>query len=963
MSSFLYRIAEVYYSQYQEKISEFTFVFPNRRAGIFFQHDIAEIAQKPIFSPEILTIEECFASASSLLPADQISLIFLLYQIYCDISKSNESFDTFVFWGEMLLNDFDEIDKYLVNPQQLFTNVTELKQIDQQFKTFSEEQIKAIKQFWKNFIPFPAEKVQENFVSLWKILYPLYITFRSELLKKNVATEGIIYRLVAEKIINGETILQWENKQFVFIGFNALNACEKTLFSYLKKREQADFYWDYEAAELRDEDNPASHFYKENMQMFPSKFTLNSQQETLSDKKIELIAVPSLVGQAKQTYELLDKLYPSDASDHEWIKTAVVLPNETLLTPLLYSLPPQIKKVNVTMGLPLNITPVQGLLEHIFELQRRMRITDNQYLFYHQTVSNLLNHQYITLLCGREAQEIQTIVIENNLIYVDADVFKNDELLATIFTPQEDTKNFLTYLLQILVILQKKFQQISETSQSYQLEYNFTSQYYLTLRRLNEVIKENASAIEMSLDTLMRLIVQITASLTIPFVGEPLEGLQIMGVLETRGLDFDNLIITSFNEDFFPKKTTPNSFIPYNLRRGFGLPTIEHQEAIFSYNFYRLIHHAKHIFLLYDSRTEGLQKGEVSRFLHQLQYHYKVPFTTKNVLYDISFKNSPVLQIEKNASVLEKLKSFLNNQPENRALSASSINTYIDCPLQFYLTYVEGLKEADEVKETIEYDMFGTLFHSSMEFLYQPFKNKLVNSSDLEKILKDSVQIEIAIQKAFSEKYFNKKEDYQNIKLEGNYLLVANVLKKYIIQLLKIDKFYAPFKYLGSEKEFHLEFPLQNGQEKVNLKGIIDRIDEKEGRLRIIDYKTGNGSLTFKNIEEVFAHEANNRPKYILQTFLYSMLYKYKSNTLLPIQPEIYYIKNLFKNDFTSQLTLKPNKEKTIIIEDFNSYEEEFKNLLTNCLEEIFNPAIPFYQTTNNKLCQYCPYQSICDRQ
>lgn len=357
----------------------------------------------------------------------------------------------------MLLNDFDEIDKHLVNPQQLFTNVTELKQIDQQFKTFSEEQIKAIKQFWKNFIPFPAEKVQENFISIWKILYLLYKEFRSALFKKNLTTEGMIYRWVAEKMLNGETILQWENKQFVFIGFNALNACEKTLFSYLKKKNQADFYWDYEAAELRDEDNPASHFYKENMQMFPSKFTLNSQQETLSDKKIELIAIPSLVGQAKQTYELLDKLYPSDASDHEWIKTAVVLPNETLLTPLLYSLPPQIKKVNVTMGLPLNITPVQGFLEHIFELQRQMRITDNQYLFYHQTVSNLLNHQYITLLCGREAQEIQTTVIENNLIYVDADAFENDELLATIFTPQEDTKNFLTYLLQILVILQKNF--------------------------------------------------------------------------------------------------------------------------------------------------------------------------------------------------------------------------------------------------------------------------------------------------------------------------------------------------------------------------------------------------------------------------------------------------------------------------------------------------------------------------
>src|SRR5665647_773182 len=607
MNSFLYRIAQTFYSHHQSGISDFTFVFPNRRAGLFFQRYISEIAQKPIFSPEIVTINECFSAASVWQSADRLSMLFRLYRIYKELSKNNETFDTFVFWGEMLLSDFEDIDKYRVDARQLFTNITELKQIDQLFNVFSERQVEAIRQFWSNFVPVVEGKSQEDFISTWKILLSVYEQFRAELIAENTASEGMICRNVVDRLRNKESIQEFENKQFVFIGFNALNPCERILFAELQKRNQADFYWDYAAAELRDSDNQASLFYAENIHIFPSKYSIDTAEESLLEKEIELIAVPSAVGQAKQTYAILNQLFPADIPNQSWIKTAVVLPDESLLVPLLHSLPAQIEKVNVTMGFPLNSTPVSGLIDHIFELQRRIRISGDRVSFYHLSVSNILNHQYIALLCNDEAKRLTQKMAQNNWIYIDAEELKKNELLATIFVPQTDTRTFLPYLLHILRSLQTGWQHASEDTHKYQLECDFLYQYYVTINRMADIMKDKPVEVNMTIDTLIRLTRQLTAGITIPFVGEPLDGLQVMGVLETRGLDFDNLIITSFNEGVFPQKSSTNSFIPYNLRRGFELPTAEHQDAITAYNFYRLIHHAKHIYFLYDSRTEGAQ--------------------------------------------------------------------------------------------------------------------------------------------------------------------------------------------------------------------------------------------------------------------------------------------------------------------------------------------------------------------
>jgi Fe-S-cluster formation regulator IscX/YfhJ len=975
MNSFLYRIAQTYYSARKESISDLTFVFPNRRAGLFFQRYISEIAAIPIFSPEILTINECFSMASQWQTADRLSNLFRLYRIYIEQSGSDETFDSFVFWGEMLLSDFDDVDKYRVDARQLFTNITELKQIDQLFNVFSEKQVEAIRQFWSNFVPVTEGKSQEDFIATWKILLPIYEQFRSELIAENTATEGMICRDVSDRLKTKKSMPEFENKQFVFVGFNALNPCERTLMAELQKRDQADFYWDYDAAELRDADNQASRFYAGNIHIFPSKYAIEPLVESLQDKEIELIAVPSAVGQTKQVYSILNQLYPTENENKDedksrlvptnyqlpttnWINTAVVLPDESLLVPLLHSLPAQIGKVNVTMGFPLKSTPVSGLIEHIFELQRRMRTSGDRISFYHLTVSNILNHQYIALLCNDEANRLTHQMAQNNWIYIDAEELKKNELLATIFVPQTETQTFLPYLLHILRSLQNGWQQASNEEHNYQLECDFLYQYYVTINRMADIMKAKPADVSMNMDTLVRLTRQLTAGITIPFVGEPLDGLQVMGVLETRGLDFENLIITSFNEGVFPQKSSTNSFIPYNLRRGFELPTTEHQDAITAYNFYRLIHRAKRIFFLYDSRTEGMQTGEVSRFMHQLHYHYGVQVQKKTISFDIGFGNAQAIQIEKSPAVMEKLLRFTSSEESSPSLSASSINSYIDCPLQFYLTRVENVEQADEVKETIEDSMFGTLFHAVMEYLYEPYKGQMIQSDDFDLLIKNTLRIDQEIARAFATKYFKKKNN-AIVPLEGNNLLIAHVIRKFVLQVLHTDKQHAPFRYIGSEERCKIEYPIQHL--KVNIKGFIDRIDEKEGRLRILDYKTGSGSLDFKNLDEVFEHNKDKRPKFVLQTFLYGILYGDKAQGKT-ITPGIYYMRDVFKDDFDTELHHKPERNINETVSDFKTYEDEFRQHLTICLEEIFNQDIPFAQTENVKVCQYCPYVGVCNR-
>ena len=449
----------------------------------------------------------------------------------------------------------------------------------------------------------------------------------------------------------------------------------------------------------------------------------------------------------------------------------------------------------------------------------------------------------------------------------------------------------------------------------------------------------------------------VTDTITIPFHGEPLSGLQIMGVLETRALDFDRLIILSMNEGIFPQRKAANSFIPYNLRRGFGLPTYEHQDSVWAYHFYRLIERASHVSLLYDTRSNGLQTGEVSRFVHQLHYHYEVPMRDKLVVYNVSSSKTPPLAVPKREDIMRRLDAY--RKGGSKAISASAINTYLDCPLKFYFSVVEGIREEEEVSETIESDVFGSILHKVMEELYKPFQGKMVTVDLLKAIRKDTALLTGAIARAFASEFF-KTEVVRS--LTGQNYLIGEMIRKYVEKILERDGKLTPFVYIESERKINGLISLSDHSE-IRLKGFIDRVDEVRDAIRIIDYKSGSGTTTFSSIESLFNKEEKDRAKAVMQVFMYCWMYAHLTeNKGKTIQPGIYYVRSLFADPFDPSVYHRIERGKSEKVEDFSGYAQAFEEGLRGCLDEIFNPEIPFTQTPTGKACSYCPFKGICGK-
>jgi hypothetical protein len=611
------------------------------------------------------------------------------------------------------------------------------------------------------------------------------------------------------------------------------------------------------------------------------------------------------------------------------------------------------------MGYNLGNASVSALMEYIFELQRDVRRTDNHAGFFYKPVLAILNHRYVSNIAGEEARRLKRNIVQYNKIIVTAGELCTHPLLQMIFTPVDKWEEIPDYLRTILAALktslsvgQKEYD--GPGARSEDIECEFIVGYYKTVNKMDDALK-NVSP-EMSVETYFKLLKKLVVGVNVPFSGEPLSGLQIMGVLETRALDFDNLIILSMNEGVFPTKKAASSFIPYNLRKGFDLPTYEHQDSIFAYHFYRLINRAKRIYLLYDTRIEGLQSGEISRYFNQIKHLYPDSFNIRENLtvYKITSGESLAISIRKTPQIQEKLNVFL--QGGEKRLSASSVNTYLKCPLQFYFSEVEGLAEEDEIAEVVEASTFGTIFHSVMEWLYEPFKGKMVTADLLHKIRKDDNLLTEKIEKSFAENYF--KTDKVR-KLTGQNFLTGEVLKKYVRKVLATDARLTPFIYLKSEERIESDYPLPSGK-VVSLKGIIDRVDEVRGRTRIIDYKTGRGILVYKEMKDLFDKELKNRPKSVMQVFMYSHLYLLDHQDKI-LEPGIYYLRNLYDAKFDPGVINRSGREGGHV-SDFSGHREEFKKYFDACLEEIFDPAVPFCQTLTGEACKWCIFTNICKK-
>lgn len=956
MHPFLYKIAEIYYREHGDQLYHCTFVFPNRRAGIFFQKYLAEIAQKPLFSPTIMTIQELFESFSSYRPAEKIELLVLLHELFGKISGSNESFDDFLYWGEMLLNDFNDVDKYLVDAKDLFRNVYDYRLLDDDMTHLSETQVDAIRRFWSHFMPVEGNPAKKKFQETWEVLNDLYSTFRGVCKERGQAYEGMVFREVAEQAIAG-TLPRTQGKEYIFVGLNALTPAESTLMTHLKNEGVADFYWDYESPLVRDKQNRASKWVHENLARFPSRYLVENPVKP-EKPIIEAIGIPSGVGQAKQVAHLISTLMANNQipDPDEAIETAVVLPDESLLMPVLYSIPREVGKINVTMGYALVHASIALLVDLIAQLQQKSRGKGNETRFYHRHVKALLTHPLITQTAGAEAEALKQEIVGHNWSMVHLADIPPHPLLKQVFTPLTHWQDIGRYLKSILSMLytnltaEKHDEEWEDgNTRALDLEREFIVQCYKTVTRLDDSLRENQ---KMTIETYFRLFKQLTRGISVAFRGEPLSGLQVMGVLETRAIDFENLIILSFNEGVYPVKTANSSFIPYTLRQGFGLPTREHQDSTYAYHFYRMISRAKRVFLLYDTRTEDMQTGEVSRYFNQLKYLYPNHFniTERVVAYDVAAPQIAPVTVPKTADIQRKLDAF--REGGESSLSASLVNKYINCPLQFYFSAVEGLSEEDEVQETIEADVFGSIFHRIMEIVYKRYRGKTITPDVLHEIATDEEFLTQSLEQAFARYYF--KEEEKTRSLEGQHYLVGEILRSYVKQTLKVDSQFTPFQYIDAEYRFGQPYKV-NESLIVNFKGSIDRVDAVANSHRIIDYKTGTGATDFKDMAQLFDASKNNRPHQILQLFVYGLFYSLK-NPGVAVSPAVYYLRSVYKEfDPTIRFNNHP-------INDLSVYLPEFKEHFDALIEEIFDPSVPFSQTENPKSCQWCAFRDLCER-
>lgn len=948
MNPFLKQVANYLYARYQNELNEFCVVFPSRRAGVFFNAYLNEMIDRPLIGPETTTINQLISDFSKMEQADPVSLILKLQEIYNEVTGFNETIDEFFFWGEILLSDFDDIDKYLLDADDLFTNISDLKELEHKFEYLSEEQRQAIENFWGALGKAGHSLNKEKFLALWEKLPIIYKRFTDKLRQEKLGYNGLIYRELASR---SEFFHEKKTdiRKFIFVGFNALNNCEKTIFKYLNNAHKAMFFWDFDHAFLQDADNEAGHFLRANVLQFPapSDFVPESSDQ-LVKQKISIVSVPGKMAQAQVVNT--EAIIKHFNTEKHFDNTALVLADESLLLPVISATGNKFDKLNITMGFPLTSTPVYGFISQLLSLQRNVRLnSDGQPQFYFKPVIALLNHQFVS---SADTADFIKSIHRHNKVYLSPADLSITKLLGKIFLVPEGWANLMDYLIEIIRSLAQAFQ--TGEDEPARLEAEYLYQAFLSVSRL----KDSIAALKMpgfSQKILFRLIDQNLRRISVPFEGEPLTGLQVMGLLETRCLDFKNLILFSANEGNLPSTGNSHSFIPYHLRKGHGMPTFEERDAMYAYYFYNLIQRAENVVLVYNSVNDGSNSAEMSRYLFQLQYESAVKPDKFSLTFDFKGNEQQVISIE----ATRQHQELLFSKYSEKNLSPSAINTYLDCKLKFYFKYIAGLKEQEELKEEVDPVLFGNLFHHAVELIFKPFREQEITAENIDQLLLNKHKIEEVVFLSFAEKYYNMKpEQAKKLKLNGHNLLVAGHIQYYLTQLLKKEKQFTPFKILELEANHSRKYFIEteSGSREIGVGGIIDRIDQTSAGVRIVDYKTGrNLDLNFSNWEQLVDREQAKRRKEILQTLLYADIYSFE-NPGVAVIPAIYKLDDLFGDSFNPQIT-RNNTEFS-----YREVKFEFQEILQQLLNEIFSSTNIYSQTSEIRKCDYCPFNKICNR-
>ncbi|MFT3739258.1 MAG: PD-(D/E)XK nuclease family protein [Breznakibacter sp.] len=966
---FLSALARYYIQKYGTAVSDLCFVFPSRRAGIFFRNHLANLSGTPIWSPHILTINEFTETIDQTPVADNITLLFKLYEVYAGANEQPLTFDDFLPWGEMLLADFDDIDKYLVDARQLFSNLMSLKELEGDFTFLDEEQVKAIRTFWASFNPHKLSEHQRNFLKNWATLYPVYTRFGELLAAERIAYTGMTMRRISARIAARDMEeLPWG--RVVFAGFFVLTPSERDLFRYLKNQGKADFFWDYSPWMMQRgkldglNDMPrlpfrdAASFLLENVTAFPPPFDWELPQG-LSYPDIEIIGVASQTEQLRLVGEFLEQVGPEAAPGEDMDKalgTAIVLTDENMLIPALHAIPPQFGKINVTLGYPLKNTPIYGLIGAIVQLQRNAKITrDGKVWFYFRDVLPVIQHQYISAIDNTNALAVKNQMLGKNSIFVEANELCVGNYFPLIFKKITDSDQIPAYIEHIVF---STYNLIRETTQSY-FEQEFVYALYKSVVKLRDLLKKLDK--DILPDTWLKLFRKLTETQTVPFKGEPLSGLQVMGMMETRAIDFDNLVVLNMNEGVFPKDSAPNTFIPFNLRKGFGLPTLEHQDAIFSYYFFRLIHRAKKLRLVYNSSSQGLQSGEMSRYLYQLIYQHPAKPKLLTAVEQVKLYKMPAVVGYKTREVADKLRNM--GTASGKAISPSALSSYLECEMRFFFRYVAGIKETEEISESLDMRVFGILLHDTMEHLYRQFIvdgcPKTLTEHDLDRLSGDDVLISDTIRKVFAEQFSElslRNDDF--LELQGKNILVFEVLKKYVRQIIQNDKSMLPLTLHHVEASFDMPFTLGDGT-IIKIGGKVDRIDETGGMVRVVDYKTGSAVNKVAKLDYLFEPKRHKDVKAIFQTLLYASVLKHRAFAGRRIAPAVLQLKNVFsQNDYSVSI----GEYKNVQMLELDLVEDEFNDRMRSLLDGLFDTQRPFVQTDEVKKCEMCAYRTLCNR-
>ena len=952
MNSFLKNTAQSILSNHQN-LQDLCIILPNRRAGLFFTQHLGTLINEPTWLPEIKTIEDIFYQYAGQRPADDLTLIFELYKVYQGIHPEPEPFDKFFFWGEMILKDFNDLDQFMANASKLYHHLSEIKDLESDLSFLSESQIDLIKQFWSSF-QHQDKSHQEKFLKFWKMLGPLYASFHASLDVSGLAYAGMLYRKVTEQL----DALNKPEKKHIFIGFNAFTATEERLIKHFISEFEAEIYWDLDAYYLMDKNQEAGLFFRDYQKdeifgpTFPEILPSYIQSRNAT---IQTYATPLKTNQANLVGSILGNIEDEKA----WEETVIILPDEQMLFPILHTLPSQIDKVNVTMGYPVKNAPVYAFLEGVLEMQRYVKVEDGKVLFNHKAVKDLLSSIYLKSSNQAYTKSLLGEMQEKNQIYVaQEELHKGGDFFKLIFQKLSSEKLF-EYVATLM-------EELANRLEEEPLQKSYLYQCFKQLNRL-QAIFEQEQATKVEIEFFIRLFRQIFREVKLPFEGEPLQGLQIMGVLESRNLDFKRVIICNMNEDSFPPSAGLNSMIPFNIRRAFGLPVQEQNDAIYAYTFYRLLHSAEKVHLIYTTASDQGKAGEKSRYIQQMMVELGLSHEEEVIYVPIDLKNTGEINIQKEPEILQILERYVvqENGKSITAFSPSALSVYLDCRLKFYLQYIANIREKDEVKEEIDAAVFGNLAHYSMEFLYQGFQARsrrdTLEKGDFKALKEKWVfpAIELGIRK-----FYYLEEDAET-KLSGQMAIVRDVLQKYIFRLLEIDEAAAPIRIVSMEKAHQAQFEIKTvgGPRLISLRGLIDRVDEQNGSIRLIDYKSGADKKDFLSTASLFDRNDSKRNKAAMQTMYYGLLYQsmYPENSL-PLKPAIFNFKEIFKDDFNPYLQEKESRKPGIEVNNYKDYQQDYEAGLRGLLEELYNPEVAFNQTEDLKKCAYCPYMGICGR-